>query len=69
MAEAIEQTQILTDTQIKQVFVDRGYRGHGVEGCEVFISGQRRGMTPALKKKLKRRTGRCDAWNISATTV
>ena len=43
-------------TEVKQVFVDRGYRGHKIDYCEVFISGQRKGMTPALKRKLKRRS-------------
>ncbi|MFV0385468.1 MAG: hypothetical protein ACK5L9_15950, partial [Paracoccus sp. (in: a-proteobacteria)] len=36
--------------------VDRGYRGHGVETTRVLISGQRRGIPPALAKLLKRRS-------------
>ena len=48
--------EILTDVCPKRAFVDRGYRGHGVDGTEVFVSGQRRGMTPALKKDLRRRS-------------
>ena len=39
-----------------RAFVDRGYRGHGVETAAVFISGQRRGMTPALRRDLRRRS-------------
>ncbi|MBE8215470.1 MAG: IS5/IS1182 family transposase, partial [Endozoicomonadaceae bacterium] len=31
-------------SQVKQVFVDGGYRGHKVDCCDVFISGQRKGM-------------------------
>ena len=57
--EALEQVEILTDTRPKRVFVDRGYRGHGIEpasGTAVFISGQRRGMTRALKRALRRRS-------------
>ena len=27
-----------------EVFVDRGYRGHGEEGSSVYISGQKRGI-------------------------
>ncbi|WMN60791.1 IS5 family transposase [Pseudoalteromonas xiamenensis] len=38
-------------------FVDRGYRGHMAERYEVFIAGQKRGVTPASKKKLKRCNG------------
>ncbi len=41
-------------SQVKQVFFDRGYRGHKIEFCDVFISGQRKGMNASLKKKLKR---------------
>jgi transposase, IS5 family len=37
--------------------VDRGYRGHGIdqEGCRVWIAGAKRGVTVAIRKKLKRR--------------
>ena len=56
LQEALEQVAILTDTRPRRAFVDRGYRGHGVEGTDVFISGQRRGMTSALKRDLRRRS-------------
>jgi IS5 family transposase len=35
--------------------VDRGYRGHGVQTTAVFIAGQKRGMTPAIRRDLRRR--------------
>ena len=41
---------------VKRAFVDRGYKGHGVKESEVYISGQRRGMTWSLKRELKRRS-------------
>jgi IS5 family transposase len=56
LAEALEQKYILTDVQTKRVFVDKGYRGHGVTDCDVYISGQKRGMNNSLKRKLKRRS-------------
>jgi IS5 family transposase len=56
LGEALEQVEILTGTRTKRAFVDRGYRGHGVETAEVFISGQRRGVTPALKRDIRRRS-------------
>jgi hypothetical protein len=56
LREALEQVEILTGTRTRSAFVDRGYRGHGVETTEVFISGQRRGMTPALRRDLRRRS-------------
>ena len=42
----------------EQVFVDKGYKGHGctTDECKVFISGVKRGITPALHKRLKRRS-------------
>ena len=56
LREALEQVEILTDTPPKRAFVDRGYRGHGVETADVYISGQRRGMTRSLKRDLRRRS-------------
>ena len=48
--------EILTETRPRRAFVDRGYRGHGVQDTAVFVSGQRRGMTSALKRDLRRRS-------------
>jgi IS5 family transposase len=56
LAEALEQVVILTDQRPRLVVVDRGYRGHRVEGTQVLISGTRRGLTPALAKALRRRS-------------
>ena len=56
LAEAIEQKEILTNTKTKLICVDKGYKGHQIENCQVLISGQKRGMTRSLKKKLKRRS-------------
>nr|NGY95499.1 hypothetical protein [Neochlamydia sp. AcF84] len=36
-------------------FVDKGYRGHTVEGKTIFISGQRKGLTQWIKTQIKRR--------------
>ena len=54
--EVLQEVNEKIPTEVKQVFVDRGYRGHKIDYCDVFISGQRKGMTTALKKKLKRRS-------------
>jgi IS5 family transposase len=56
LKSSLEHAQNLTNTAISQAFVDRGYKGHGVTEQEVYISGQKRGMTPALKRQLKRRS-------------
>ena len=56
LCEALEQVEILTDTRPKRAFVDRGYRGHGVQTTAVYIAGQKRGLTPALQRYLRRRS-------------
>jgi IS5 family transposase len=54
--EALEQVEILTDRRPDMAFVDRGYRGHGVDHVKVFISGARRGVTRTIAKLLRRRS-------------
>ncbi|PIL19969.1 transposase [Puniceibacterium antarcticum] len=56
LAEALEQVEILTGQMPALAAVDRGYRGHGVSATQVLISGTRRGLTPALKRLLRRRS-------------
>ena len=56
LLEALEQVEILTDRRPDMAFVDRGYRGHGIETVKVFISGARRGVTRAIAKLLRRRS-------------
>lgn len=52
----IDQTTKLTGFKPERVYVDRGYRGHDAENKGmVFISGQKRGLTPTIKRELKRR--------------
>lgn len=52
---SLEQVERLTGTIPKEAYVDRGYRGHKLESARVWIAGARRGVTVAIKKKLKRR--------------
>lgn len=56
LAQALEQKEILTNVKTQRAFVDKGYKGHGVTDIEVYISGQKRGMTNSFKAKLKRRS-------------
>ncbi len=56
LAEVLEQVEILTDQRPDMAFVDRGYRGHGVDTMKVFISGARRGVTRTIAKLLRRRS-------------
>lgn len=55
LKSGLKKAEKIANAVITQVFVDRGYRGHGIEDQEVYISGQRRGMTRTLKRHLKRR--------------
>ena len=55
LSTQLDQVERITGTKPKEVFVDRGYRGHGVTDLQVFISGQKRGVNSRLKRLLKRR--------------
>ncbi len=52
----LEQVKKLTGVLPVRCFADRGYRGHGVSDVQVFISGQRRGVTRTIRRELKRRS-------------
>lgn len=59
LAKAIEQIERITGREVKEVFVDKGYRGHDYTGnAQVHITGQRgRGKAgKALRKRKKRRS-------------
>jgi len=57
LAPALVQVERLTGTTPKRCYVDRGYRGHEVAGMtEVVIAGRRRGLTPTLRRELRRRS-------------
>jgi transposase, IS5 family len=56
LAETIEQVGILTHRQPKTVIVDRGYRGVAVDDVQILRSGQKRGITRALHRMIKRRS-------------
>ena len=55
LKESLAQVERLTGALPKEAYVDRGYKGHGVEDTAVWIAGAKRGITTAIKKKLKRR--------------
>ena len=47
-----------TGATLERVYVDDGYRGHGLEPkyrCRLFTASQRRGVTPAIRRELRRR--------------
>ena len=57
LKDVLEATKALTGRGIERAYVDKGYRGHGVDaGPQVFISGQKRGVHGAIKRELRRRS-------------
>jgi len=38
-----------------RAYVDRGYRGHDADRARVILSGQKRGITPTIRRERSRR--------------
>jgi IS5 family transposase len=55
LKEALMRAEKNSQSTIKVVFTDKGYRGHHVTDKLVFRSGQKRGVTAAIKKQIHRR--------------
>lgn len=56
LPSAVAQIHALTHRTPKAVFVDRGYRGVEIPNVSIWRSGQKRGVTPSLKKAIHRRS-------------
>jgi transposase, IS5 family len=55
LADQIAQTERITGVPIERAYVDRGYRGHDADKGRVFLSGQKRGVTPTIRREIRRR--------------
>ena len=58
LATVIPDMEALIGNVIARLLTDKGYRGHNAPPdytFRVFISGQKRGMTPRIKRELRRR--------------
>ena len=55
LPSALAQVKRLTGTAPEHCFVDRGYKGHAITTTAVHIPGQKRGITRALRRAIKRR--------------
>jgi transposase, IS5 family len=55
LAAQIAQTERITGVPIERAYVDRGYRGHDADKARVFLSGQKRGVTPVRRTRRTRR--------------
>jgi len=52
----IEQVERLTGRPVKRAYVDRGYRGHQLDGpTQVFVSHTRGIVSPTIRRELRRR--------------
>jgi len=54
----IPEIENLTGATLKRILADAGYRGHNAPGIyklRVFTTGQKRRVTPAIKRQMKRR--------------
>ena len=59
LADTLWRCAITSGAVAKNVYVDRGYRGHGVgevSNTKVYIAGQRRGISVRRRRKMKRRS-------------
>jgi IS5 family transposase len=53
----IDQVVALSGVEPDRIYVDQGYRGHDYDKNDrVFITRQRRGLTPTIKRELRRRS-------------
>jgi transposase, IS5 family len=59
LATVIPDMEALIGNTIKRAFVDKGYRGHNAPPdykFRVFIAGQKRRVTPKIKREMRRRS-------------
>ena len=55
LADQIARTERVTGVPVGRAYVDRGYRGHDADKGRVFLSGQKRGVTPTIRREIRRR--------------
>jgi IS5 family transposase len=57
LSTTIDQVVVMTGMEPARISVDQGYRGHDyVRKERMFIARQRRGLTPTIKRELRRRS-------------
>lgn len=53
----LDQVSAITGVEPQRVYVARGFRGHNYDNKKrVFIAGQHRGLTPTMRRELRRRS-------------
>jgi IS5 family transposase len=59
LATVIPDMEALLGSTLARILADKGYRGHNAPPeykFRVFLSGQKRGVTPQIKRELRRRS-------------
>lgn len=57
LRQVLEEKAQQTGLSTERTYVDKGYRGHKVKGHgQIYLSGQKRGVTAAIRKELRRRS-------------
>ncbi|MBB5462776.1 IS5 family transposase [Paraburkholderia sp. Cpub6] len=56
LAEALEQSRMLSEAKPETVFFDRDYRGVEIDCVKIWHPGLRRGVTRALRAMIRRRS-------------
>ena len=57
LADTVAQAARMSGVEPSRIYADKGYRGHDYEGeASVMLSGRKRGLTPQMKRELKRRS-------------
>ena len=59
LAGQIDQVTELTGVEVKRAYVDRGYRGHGLnrDGLDITLSHTRGITSPTIRREMRRRNG------------
>ena len=57
LASALNNAEEITNQKLNEVLVDKGYRNHGIKDKTVYISGQKKGLSSYMQRKIKRRSG------------
>jgi IS5 family transposase len=55
LEKVLERAESNSCKKIETAYVDKGYRGHAVRDKNVFISGQKKGVTKWIRKQMNRR--------------
>ena len=53
----LDQAEAMTGVEVQRAYADKGYQGHDYDGqARIFLAGRKRGLTPTMKRELKRRS-------------